>query len=254
MAFENIVALFGKRADADKAVKALVTAGVAANEISMFDSQRLTAEGKASHTTLKDHGLWRRLFGATVQEHEALIYKDTVENGGVVVSARVEGLKAEPMLAVLEKYHPLDLTERTELLLADARAKGHDEVVRLVEEQLEVGKRAVVNGTTRVRRFVVERPVEAQVTLHEEHAEVLRRAVAEPSFLASVDWSEKTIEVEETVEEAVVNKRARVSEEVVIRKTGSDRVDTVRDTVRKQEIEVERVATSEADRSKKNLA
>ena len=49
----------------------------------------------------------------------------------------------------------------------------------------------------------------------------------------------------ETAEEAVISKSARIAEEVVISKTGSDRVETVHDTVRRQQVEVERQSNPE---------
>ncbi|MBV9037412.1 MAG: DUF2382 domain-containing protein [Acidobacteriaceae bacterium] len=122
---------------------------------------------------------------------------------------------------------------------AAAAPAGDEEVLRLAEEQLNVGKRQVEAGTTRIRRFVTERPVEEQVSLHEEHAEVMRRAVSDPNYLGDVDWSDKTIEVKEMAEEAVVSKTTRLAEEVVVRKEGSDHVETVRDKVRRQQVEVE---------------
>jgi uncharacterized protein (TIGR02271 family) len=121
---------------------------------------------------------------------------------------------------------------------------GKNEVIRLAEEHLNVGKRLVEQGTTRIRRFVTEKPVEEQVTLHEEHAEVVRRAISDPDYVKDIDWSDTTVEVLETAEQAVVSKSARVAEEVVVGKTGSDRVETVRDTVRRQQVEVERVPAS----------
>jgi stress response protein YsnF len=102
----------------------------------------------------------------------------------------------------------------------------------------------VEQGTTRIRRFVTEKPVEAQVTLHEEHAEVVRRAITDPNYVKDIDWSDTTVEVLETAEEAVVSKSARVAEEVVVGKTGSDHVQTVHDTVRRQQVEVERVPST----------
>ncbi len=77
--------------------------------------------------------------------------------------------------------------------------------------------------------------------MHEEHAEVVRRAVSDPNYVKDIDWADTTVEVRETAEEAVVSKSARIAEEVVVGKTGSDRVETVRDTVRRQQVEVERV-------------
>jgi hypothetical protein len=32
--------------------------------------------------------------------------------------------------------------------------------------------------------------VEEQVTLHEEHAEVVRRAVSDPNYVKDIDWSD----------------------------------------------------------------
>ena len=69
-----------------------------------------------------------------------------------------------------------------------------DQVLRLAEEQLEVGKKLVEQGTTRIRRFVTEKPVEASVTLHEEHAEVVRRAITDPSYVQDIDWSDEGLE------------------------------------------------------------
>ena len=121
---------------------------------------------------------------------------------------------------------------------------GRDEVLRLAEEQINVGKRLIQEGTTRIRRFVIEKPVEAHVTLHEEHAKVVRRAVADPAFVKDIDWTDKTIEVTETAEEAVISKNARITEEVVVGKEGTDHVETVRDKVRRQQVEVERIPSS----------
>lgn len=54
-------------------------------------------------------------------------------------------------------------------------------------------------------------------------------------------FEEKTIEVLGTTEEASVSKTARVVGEVVLDKTVEDRDETVRDTVRKTDVEVEKV-------------
>ncbi len=129
--------------------------------------------------------------------------------------------------------------------MAAAGATSGEEVLALAEEQINVGKRLVQEGTTRIRRFVVETPVETQVTLHEEHARVLRRAITDPNYVRNLDWTDKTIEVTETAEEAVVTKSVHVAEEVVIQREGSDHVKTVKDKVRRQQVEVERVAMNE---------
>lgn len=116
-----------------------------------------------------------------------------------------------------------------------------EEVLRLAEEQLEVGKRVVKEGATRVRRYVVEEDVQADVALHEQHADIFRRARDEPAYLDEVDWSDKTVEVTETREEPVINKIAGIVEDVVVRTDGSDRVARVNETLRRQEVDIEHI-------------
>ena len=53
-------------------------------------------------------------------------------------------------------------------------------------------------------------------------------------------FQERTIEMEERDEQAVVSKQARVTEELVVHKGVEQRTETVSDTVRKTEVEVER--------------
>jgi stress response protein YsnF len=52
-------------------------------------------------------------------------------------------------------------------------------------------------------------------------------------------FRERTVEVTETAEEAVVDKRARVVEEVVVRKGVDERVEQIDDTVRRTEVDID---------------
>jgi hypothetical protein len=45
----------------------------------------------------------------------------------------------------------------------------------------------------------------------------------------------------ETAEHALANKTARIVEEVSLRKIGSDHVETIRDKIRRQQVEIERL-------------
>jgi uncharacterized protein (TIGR02271 family) len=109
-----------------------------------------------------------------------------------------------------------------------------------MEERLRVGKREVAGGAVRVRSYVVERPVEEQVRLHEERVAVERRPVDRAATDADLAaFQERTIEARATSEEAVVGKEARVVEEIGVRKEATERTETVRDTVRSTKVEVE---------------
>jgi len=124
---------------------------------------------------------------------------------------------------------------------ADLERFGADREVSLpvIEEQLKVGKREVDRGGVRVYSRVTERPVEEQVRLREEHVTVERRPVDRAVTSGDRLFTGKVIEAEEHAEEAVVAKDARVTEEIALRREAGDRVQTVSDTVRRTEVEVE---------------
>ncbi len=130
---------------------------------------------------------------------------------------------------------------------SSAASSGTKETIPVIEEQLHVGKRAVQRGGVRIYRHVTETPVEESVQLREEHVTVERRAVDEPASAADVEaFKEGTVEVRESGEEAVVGKTARVVEEVDVGKEVSERTETVSDTVRRTDVEVERVGPQAA--------
>ena len=125
-----------------------------------------------------------------------------------------------------------------------ARA-GTDEVLQVVEERLNVGKRAVSRGKVRLHSYVVETAVSENVTLRDETVTIDRRPVDRAVAALGADaFAERTIEVEETGEEAVVSKTARVVEEIGIRKDAVDRTETVRDSVRSTKVEVDDARTA----------
>jgi uncharacterized protein (TIGR02271 family) len=113
----------------------------------------------------------------------------------------------------------------------------------VVEEDLQVGKRAVEEGAVRVRSVVTETPVEEQVTLREEHVNVERHPVDRPANSADLNFEEQTIEMTERREEPVVSKVARVVEEVVVGKEVNERTETIRDTVRRKDVEIDNSAS-----------
>lgn len=127
---------------------------------------------------------------------------------------------------------------------ATLTGSDNHEALKLAEEEVAIGKRQVSDGVVRLRRYTVEDEVAEDVSLFEQHADVFRTAVDEPAYLSDVDWSDKTIEVEESHEIPTVSKTARIKEEVGVRNETSERVETVKDTVRRQEVEVEQTGAT----------
>ncbi len=79
-----------------------------------------------------------------------------------------------------------------------------------------------------------------------------RKIVDRPANAADWDnFSEKEIELTESAEVPVVSKTACVVEEIRINKEVSERNETVRDTVRKTEVDIENLdADNRSDRDK----
>ena len=113
------------------------------------------------------------------------------------------------------------------------------QAVPVTEEQLKVGKRDVSHGRVRVRTYVVEEPVQERVDLREERVRVERRPVDRPATSDERVFQNRTIEAEERAEEAVVEKQAKVKEELTVSKDVDQRSKTVSDKVRRTEVEVE---------------
>ena len=119
-----------------------------------------------------------------------------------------------------------------------------EEIIPLAEETLIVGKQTVTSGTTTVRRVVVETPVQQQVSLYDERVIVERRKPVTDAATGET-LTELTIEMIATTEVPVVGKSVKVREEVVVRRERTSRVETVRDTVRRDEIEIEQSGQNE---------
>jgi uncharacterized protein (TIGR02271 family) len=119
---------------------------------------------------------------------------------------------------------------------ADRRS---EDTIPVVEERLRVGKRDVNLGRVRVRSYIVEEPVSEEVRLREDRVEIERRPVDRALGAGESAFEDRTIEAEEHAEEAIVSKEARVTEEIGLRRDSRERAETVSDSVRRTEVEVE---------------
>jgi stress response protein YsnF len=268
MAFETLVAAFDTKELATAAVNALKAGGFHSDDISVFDHSRLKVGKDVVGTAPKQAGLWQWLFGNDLNLYEAQVYGSTIDDGGTVVAVRVPSDQVAQASGILDLHHPIDVHDRAvtgnvapsaqvetaaksiaavplakqqTVAVTPKLAEVHGDTLRLAEEQLQVGKKMVETGRTRVRRFTTERDIAQDVTLHEEHAELLRKAISQPSELTDVDWADSALEVIETKEQALVNKTARIVEEISLRKKGDDHVETIHEKLRRQQAEVEQV-------------
>jgi uncharacterized protein (TIGR02271 family) len=262
VAYHKLVSVFDTSAGAQEAVAALEKSGLPRGDIHPITADELKTFGATAHEIGTKPGFWSRILGEDVVEYEGKVFGNTIKAGGTVLTVRVPEADTQRAIDILQAHKAIDIDQRAHDVGAVAVAAvpeikavaqptvarpvaplpvdEHDQVIRLAEEQLKVGKEIVDAGTTKVHKFVIERPVEERVSLHEEHAEVLRRAVKDPSYVGDVDWGDQTVVVTETAERAVVAKVPLVAEEVIVRRAATDHMETIRDTIRKQGIEVQR--------------
>jgi uncharacterized protein (TIGR02271 family) len=227
-------------------------------------------------------GLVGGLIGMGIPEEHAEQYAEGIRRGGTVVSALAPDEKAQQVSDIFDRHDAVNLDARTAQwqrsgwkgratptaaastaatqTAAPAPAPAaapaqpastagrHVEATQripIVEESLKVGKREVGRGGVRVYARVTEQPVSEQVRLREEHVHVERRPVDRPANPEDLRaFKEGAIEMRETAEEAVVQKEARVTGEVVVRKDVTEKTETVRDTVRRTDVKVDRVGNT----------
>ena len=112
--------------------------------------------------------------------------------------------------------------------------------IPVVEENLHLGKREVERGGARIRSRIVERPVEENIRLREEHVTVNRRPVnREVTGDDMSRFQPGEMEITEHAEVPIIGKEARVVEEVEVGKNVTEREETVHDTVRGTQVDVE---------------
>lgn len=146
---------------------------------------------------------------------------------------------------VTNDYNTTPVT-RTDTTSTRLDTNADSAVIPVVEEEIDISKRRVEQGGVRVTTTVAETPVQEDVTLREERVHVERRTVDRPvSDADRAAFQEGTIELTESAEEAVVRKRARVVEEVIIDKEARERTETVRDSVRRTDVNVEQLGTTD---------
>jgi uncharacterized protein (TIGR02271 family) len=241
--------------------------------------------GSSGYSSHENRGFWSGLKDMFLPDEDRHFYEEGVRRGGYLLTVRVDEQQADRVHDVLENSNAVNVDEREQSLRSSgwapataamggtatgagmatgaatgsagyaaasvpntARTTGTEEHIPVVEEQLAVGKREVSRGGVRVRSYVREVPVHEQVSLREEHVDVERRPVNQPLTGANLTgdaFQERSIEVTETAEEAVVAKNARIVEEVVVRKGVEERVEQIDDTVRRTEVDVERLADND---------
>jgi uncharacterized protein (TIGR02271 family) len=270
----TVVGLFDNRTEAQAAMQELVQQGFMQEHIDVSnrkmsdtnatgvsggdytpDTVSTGTGGRYSNDTGSGIGnFFSSLFGddeSTVQN-----YTNAASDADAILTVQVDSAERAQLAAdILDRNGAIDVDERGMQYNQQnvAQTSGTTEnrtqtegnmSIPVIEEQLQVGKQQVERGGARIRSRVIEKPVEETVRLREEHIVVNRHPVNRDVTDADLrNFKEGEIELTERAEQAVVGKQARVVEEVEIGKNVTEREETVRDTVRRTDVEVQETDT-----------
>uniref|UniRef100_Q01PI0 DUF2382 domain-containing protein n=1 Tax=Solibacter usitatus (strain Ellin6076) TaxID=234267 RepID=Q01PI0_SOLUE len=263
----TVVGVFDEYRTAESVARDLANQGIPRENINVRSNFMTGAAGKQGTSNESEEGgisgFFHRLFGGGHESEEAGHYSEAVRRGSAVVSVTAPPEQIEAAVALMNERGAIDIDRRVQEYRKtgyerhdpNAPAYSFDEAVRereqsgelregasipVVEEELQVGKRVVRRGGVRVYSHVTEQPVEENIELREEHVRVERRPVDRTLERGEAGrLRDQSVEVSEMVEEPVIQKRARVREEVVVGKETTQRTEKIRDNVRRTEVKVE---------------
>lgn len=256
-----VIGLFERRSDAEAALNDLAQNNFDCSHIELKEPYTENSANSLAH-------LRHELEGEGVPEDDAKLFEEGVRAGDSLEVAHVADDRAEEAREIMNRHGALDIHDAFAQrgafdaaaapiaaaavavpAVAKSTSASGDIVVPVVEEQIAVGKREIQRGGVRIFQRVEERAVTENVTLRDEAVTIERHAVNRPVSGTEAFAQTADVVVTETHEVPVVSKEARVVEEVVIDKTATDRVETVRDTVRRTDVDVEDVTV---DTTKRN--
>ncbi len=258
---KSVVGLYSTTAEAKKVKSALEAEGYEAAHVTVIDQ---SGDGNAATNSGESFTDKVKGFFGGFSDHDNTHgdYARSIGNGGALLALTVPDDEAEEAADLLYQHgatgiqgdsttgrgaEDVAVLEGNKGYAADTAVAG-EQVIPIVQEDLVVGKRQVERGGVRIYSHVVEQPVSADVTLRDERVVVERRPVDRAATDADFSTGSGVVELSAKGEEAVVGKTSRVVEEVRVGKEASERTETVTDTVRHTEVDVEPTTTTTKNR------
>jgi stress response protein YsnF len=266
---QTVIGFFDNPSEAQSAVQQLEMAGISRQNIDVTSGSQNSQVSSSNRSSDSDReegssigNFFRSLFGS--DNDDADRYSTVGKNAQSIVTVHAQSEdQAERAADILDDCGAIDVDERASQYgyertgysrgsdvssmdrtsdMDRSNISDDDTTISRIEENLEVGKREVERGGVRVRSRIVERPVEESVRLREEHINIERNTVDRPvSGDELSNFQERDIELTERSEVPVVNKEARVVEEIRVTKDVDQREETVRDTVRSTDVDIENI-------------
>lgn len=263
---QTVIALFDNSGEAQQAVDTLVEQGFQRSDVDISTSTDNNYSGGNSNRDTNESGIGRFFNSLFGDNDDADRYTRVAERNSTVVTVHTESIEnARRAADVLDASGAMNVNEKAaeygygttggniSKTSMDSRSGNETTSVPVVEENVQVGKREVETGGVRLRSRIVEKPVEESLRLREERVTVERTPVDREATEEDLNTlQDKEIEVVEHAEVPVISKEARVVEEVKLNKEVEHRDETVRDTVRKTEVDVENIEGKEGKNKRRN--
>jgi uncharacterized protein (TIGR02271 family) len=254
---QTVIGIFDSANEAQQAVKELVSNGFMRDQIDVSSS-------KAIHTptnlaNVQNNDTHSNFFSSLFDDgQEANTYAQRARQGSVVTVHAQSGEQAQEAARILDGYGAVDVNEqanRNRTSTGSASSMDAATSLPVIEEELQVGKRVVETGGVRLRSRIIERPVEEHLRLREEHVHVERHNVDRPASESDfAAFKEGVIELTEHAEVPVVNKQMQVVEEVSLNKEVEERTETIKNTLRSTDVEIETLGSKEGSSQRENFS
>lgn len=236
---QTVIGVFDTSNHAKSAKESLVDAGFTKSNIdlSTFGEKGYQSEKYDNERSSSVTGFFSNLFGT--DEDTATRYADVASRGTVVTVYTATMEEAKKAAAILDQFGAIDFDQRSAAYQNTApTGELHGDTIKVIEENVAIGKREIETGGVQVRSRIVEKPVHEDLRLRYEEVYVKRNPVNRVATEADFAAASGTISVTETAEEAVVGKEARVVEEIEVGKDVKTRTEAINETVRETEVDI----------------
>ncbi|RAU83034.1 YsnF/AvaK domain-containing protein [Pontibacter arcticus] len=265
---QTVIGIFEKGIDAQTAVQKLESSSISRQNIDIANPSA-TSDRVQSGTVENTDGVsnfFSNLFGGN---DDAKKHTEVARRGWVVTVHANTKQEAERVAEILDNSGAVDVDERAQQYMGQSTTAqgtdmtsrqttqtpgntnqrgGSDMSIPIIEENMQVGKRQVETGGARIRSRIIEKPVQENMRLREEHINIERNAVNRPATDKDfANFKEGELNITEHKEVPIVNKEARVVEEIRVNKTTEEHNETVRGTVRKTDVQVDKTNPTNSD-------
>ncbi len=232
---KTVIGLFDDRNEGMKAYNGLLEEGYAKGDLDILTNDDKDDEPKLA------------AMRKNIPSPDVEVYLEGVRQGGTIITANVSDSAVSRAAEIMSHFDMVNIEKRAvELKLINNNlelrdASKHEDVIDVIEEQLEVGKEQIERGRLRIYNVVTEREVTQNVSLRDETIKVNRRPIDRQVASTPDLFQARSFEIVEVDEIAKVTKTARVVEEVSLGKEVVEKIQTIKETLRRQDVEIEEV-------------